>query len=453
VGLKRTEKEEIFVKRIGISKGPASALLAAGALLLTGVHAQAATETVLFTFVDTSTNENGGPISGLAADANGNLYGTTFGTGACSVGCGEVFKLTSNGNGQFTLSVLYSFQGSGVGDGANPMGAPILDSAGNIYGTTFAGGNGSGIVYKLTLMANGTYHETVLHTFGAFGTNDGTQPFSTLVFDKQGNLYGTTNQGGGGASNTFCQNGCGTVFKLSPNSNGPWTETVIHSFPGMQGSTDGQNPHGGVIFDAAGNLWGTTENGGNMRACVRFEDVTGCGTVFKLTEQSNGQWEETTLFKFAGQSTGFNPWDGLVIDKAGNLYGMTTNGGNASGTVFEVTPTSSGVTEKVIHSFTNGNDGSNPFNGLTIDASGNLYGTVDFGGPTDHGIVFKLTPNGNGTWTEDVLYAFTGGTDGADPMDDRVVVDSAGNVFGTTFNGGDFGLCTLGCGVVFEVTQ
>jgi uncharacterized repeat protein (TIGR03803 family) len=442
------------VKRIGIWNGPMPAVMAAGALILIGVPSQAATETVLYTFVDTSTNENGGPISGLASDAKGNLYGTTFGTGACSVGCGEVFKLTSNGSGQFTFSVLYSFQGSGVGDGANPNGAPILDSAGNIYGTTVSGGNGSGVVYKLTPMANGAYSETVLHVFGAFGTNDGTQPYSTLAFDKEGNLYGTTNQGGGGASNTFCQNGCGTVFELSPSSNGTWTETVIHSFPGTQGSTDGQNPHGGVVFDASGNLWGTTQTGGDMKTCIQLGDATGCGTVFKLTPESNGQWEETTLFKFTGENTGFNPWDGLVIDRAGNLYGMTTNGGGASGTVFEVTPLrGGGVTEKVIHAFTNGTDGANPFNGLTIDASGNLYGTVDFGGVADNGIVFKLTPDGNGTWTEDILYTFTGGTDGGDPMDDRVVVDSSGNVFGTTFNGGDFGICPAGCGVVFEVMQ
>ena len=153
--------------------------------------AHAATEIVLHTWVDTSTNENGGPVSGLAMDAAGNLYGTTLGTGACSVGCGSVFKLNRQGRGKFAFQNLYNFRGSFAGgDGANPYGAPILDSAGNIYGTTMAGGNGSGVVYKLTLQPGGKYKESVLHVFGAPGSNDGTQPFSTLTFDSAGNLYG-----------------------------------------------------------------------------------------------------------------------------------------------------------------------------------------------------------------------------------------------------------------------
>ena len=467
------------MNRIAILSSPAPAVMAAGAriqrattgraprtlvalavmLLPLAAVSPAATETVLHTFVDTSSNENGGPVSGLAADASGNLYGTTYGTAACSVGCGQVFKMTRNSSG-FTFTTIYSFLGSIAGDGSNPNGAPILDSQGNIYGTTVFGGNGSGVVYKLSAEPNGTYRETVLHVFGASGGNDGTQPYSTLVFDKAGNLYGTTNQGGGGAGGTFCLNGCGTVYKLAPNANGSWTESVIHSFPGTKGNTDGQNPHGGLVFDAAGNLWGTTQTGGNMRACLAFGDPTGCGTVFELTPQSNGQWVESTLFAFRGEATGFNPWDGLVIDQAGRLYGMTTNGGGGNGAVFQLTPGTGGrVTETIIHPFAvcgqTCPDGGNPFNGLTIDGAGNLYGTVDLGGngggPPGHGIVFKLTPNTDGTWTEDILYAFTGGADGGDPMDDRVVVDATGTVFGTTFNGGQTGICTQGCGVVFQV--
>jgi len=449
-------------ERARLWRAASNAVALAAVLLAVGPsRMEAATEKVLYTFVDTSTNENGGPISGLASDALGNLYGTTFGTGACSVGCGEVFKLTKESDGSFSLSVLYSFQGSIAGDGENPYGAPILDSAGNIYGTTTAGGNGSGIVYKLAPAGNGTYKETVLHVFGASGTKDGTSPYSTLAFDSHGNLYGTTNQGGGGEGGTFCLNGCGTVFKLSPNANGTWKETVIHSFPGTRGSTDGQNPHGGVVFDSEGNLWGTTQTGGNMHACVQFGDPTGCGTVFELTPQANGTWKETTLFEFAGESTGFNPWDGLVIDNAGNLYGMTTNGGGGNGAVFQLTPKAGGgVTESIIHPFTvcNGTcpDGANPFNGLTIDNSGNLYGTVDLGGDgggvPGHGVVFQLVPTSADTWQENILYAFTGGADGAMPLDDRVVVDAAGNVFGTTFNGGQTGICPAGCGVVFQIT-
>jgi uncharacterized repeat protein (TIGR03803 family) len=428
-------------------------------LMPLAANSWAATEVVLHTYVDTEFSENGGPISGMAIDSSGNLYGTTYGVGSCSVGCGSVYKLTKQASGRFVYQTIYKFRG-GASDGENPYGAPILDSAGNIYGTTQNGGGG-GVVYKLSPNANGTYQETVIHSFGAFGSNDGSEPFSTLAFDAAGNLYGTTNQGGGGAGGTFCLNGCGTVFELSPNSDGSWTETVIHSFPGTKGNTDGQNPHGGVVFDNAGNLWGTTQTGGNLQACLQFLDVSGCGTVFELTPQGNGQWEETTLFEFSGEGTGFNPWDGLVIDAAGNLYGMVTNGGGGNGAVFKLTPQSGGgVTETIIHPFkvcgTICTDGANPENGITIDSAGNLYGTTDLGGgggvPQGNGVVFKLTPNSNGTWKEQILHRFTGGSDGAFPLDDHVAVDSNGNVFGTAFNGGQIGLCPAGCGVVYEIT-
>jgi len=456
------------VKRIGISSRPASAVLAAGAravvlamaVWVLPANSWAATEVVLHTFTDTNTNENGGPISGLAADADGNLYGTTYGTGACSVGCGSVFRLTKLADGKFSFQTIYRFSGLAL-DGENPYGAPVVDSAGNVYGTTVFGGSG-GVVYKLVPMENGQYKETVLHFFGAFGTNDGSQPYSSLVFDKAGNLYGTTNQGGGGAGGTFCLNGCGTVFKLAPNHDGSWTESVIHRFPGTKGNTDGQNPRGGLVFDSAGNLWGTTQTGGNMQGCLAFLDPTGCGTVFELTLQPDGKWKESTRFKFAGESTGFNPWDGLVIDHENNLYGMVTNGGGGNGAVFKLTPKpGGGVKEKIIHAFAPCGvatcpDGANPENGLAIDSLGNLYGTADLGGggggiPQGHGVVFKLTSNADGTWTEHILHRFTGLADGAFPLDDQVVVDSAGNVFGTAFNGGHIGLCPVGCGVVYQI--
>jgi uncharacterized repeat protein (TIGR03803 family) len=280
--------------------------------------------------------------------------------------------------------------------------------------------------------------------------------------DSQGNLYGTTNQGGGGAGGTFCLNGCGTVFKLAPKGDGTYTESVIHSFPGTSGNSDGENPRGGLVFDSAGNLWGTTQTGGNFEACVTFQDFTGCGTVFKLSPQANGKWTESLLFEFSGESTGFNPWDGLVIDTAGNLYGMTTNGGGGNGAVFELTPQPDGtVTETIIHPFkpcgSTCTDGANPENGLSIDAAGNLYGTTDLGGhggsPTGHGVVFKLTQHTDGSWQETILHQFTGGADGAFPLDDHLAVNATGNVFGSAFNGGTAGLCPAGCGVIFEIVQ
>jgi uncharacterized repeat protein (TIGR03803 family) len=413
----------------------------------------------------------GGPVSGLAMDANGNLYGTTRlgGLGSCTEGCGVVFKLTRNSKGGVTYSVIHSFVGF-ASDGGNPFGAPIVDTAGNVYGTTTDGGKaGCGVVYRLSPTATGKYQETILHSFNRFAkpNDDGCNPESYLVSDAAGNLYGTTNKGGGGGENgTFCSNGCGSVFKLAPNGDGTYTENVIHSFPGTKGNTDGQNPVGGLVFDSAGNLWGSTQAGGN-----------GNGTVFELTPNSDGTYTESTLFMFTGASTGFDPNTDLVIDKAGNLYGTAVNGGLGHGVVFKVTPQpGGGVKESIIHAFVLCNttvcpDGIFPFNGLTIDGNGTLYGTVDLGGGASNqcstgtpalgcGIVYKLTPNAQGKFTETILYRFQGFADGATPEDDRLVIDASGSIFGTTAEGGNSTACPAdgfgtpgGCGVVFEVTQ
>jgi uncharacterized repeat protein (TIGR03803 family) len=424
-------------------------------------------EKVLHTF-DIATA--GFPVSGLAMDANGSLYGTTLrgGGGTCSEGCGVVFKLTKNDQGGLTYSILHSFVGF-ASDGGDPFGAPIVDSAGNVYGTTTLGGTGDcGVVYRLSPTAGGKYKETILHSFKKFSTrnDDGCNPESYLVSDAAGNLYGTTNTGGGGVSNTFCDNGCGSVFKLAPKGDGTYAESVIHSFPGTKGNTDGRNPVGGLVFDSAGNLWGSTQGGGN-----------GNGTVFELTPNSDGTYTESTLFMFTGASTGFDPNTDLVIDKAGNLYGTATNGGlnNGNGVVFKVTPQpGGGVKESIIHTFSRCNatvcpDGVSPFNGLTIDSNGTLYGTVDLGGGASNqcgappafgcGIVYKMTPNAQGKFTETILYRFQGFADGATPEDDRLVIDADGNIFGSTAEGGNSTACPSdgfgtpgGCGVVFEVT-
>jgi uncharacterized repeat protein (TIGR03803 family) len=265
---------------------------------------------------------------------------------------------------------------------------------------------------------------------------------------------------------TFCDNGCGSVFKLAPNGDGRYAESVIHSFPGTKGNTDGRNPVGGLVFDSAGNLWGSTQGGGSV----------GNGTVFELTPNSDGTYTETTLYSFTGASTGFDPNTNMVIDKAGNLYGTAVNGGLGHGVVFRVTPQpGGGVKESIIHAFVLCNatvcpDGIFPFNGLTIDANGTLYGTVDLGGGASNqcstgtpalgcGIVYKLTPNAQGKFTETILYRFQGFADGATPEDDRLVIDASGNIFGTTAEGGNSTACPAdgfgtpgGCGVVFEIT-
>jgi uncharacterized repeat protein (TIGR03803 family) len=427
----------------------------------------ASREVVLHTF---NLATAGDPVSGLALDANGSLYGTTRlgGPGSCGEGCGVVFKLSKNSQGGITYSVLHTF--AGFPDGGNPFGAPIVDSAGNVYGTTTDGGQaGCGVVYRLSPSAGGKYEETILHSFNKLNTRnaDGCNPESYLVPDAAGNLYGTTNTGGGGGMNgTLCDNGCGSVFKLAPNGNGTYTESVIHSFPGTKGNTDGQNPVGGLVFDSAGNLWGSTQGGGSV----------GDGTVFELTPNSDGTYTESTLYSFTGASTGFFPNTDLVIDKANNLYGTAVNGGLGHGVVFKVTPQpGGGVQESIVHAFALCNstvcpDGLSPFNGLTIDANGVLYGTVDLGGGATNqcstgapalgcGIVYKLTPNAQGEFTETILYRFQGFADGATPEDDRLVIDAHGNIFGTTAQGGNSKACPSdgfgtpgGCGVVFVVT-
>lgn len=448
----------------GIARGTVAAL--AVILILIPNSWAASREIVLHTF---NLATAGDPVSGLAMDANGSLYGTTRlgGLGSCTEGCGVVFKITKSNEGGVTYSVIHSFAGFAF-DGGNPFGSPIVDSTGNVYGTTpNGGGAGCGVVYQLSPSVDGEYRETILHSFNRLNTrnDDGCGPESYLVSDAAGNLYGTTNRGGGGGvSNTFCDNGCGSVFKLTPNGDGTYTESVIHSFPGTKGNTDGQNPVGGLVFDSAGNLWGSTPAGGN-----------GHGTVFELTPNSDGTYTESTLFMFTGASTGFNPNTNLVIDKAGNLYGTAVNGGLGHGVVFRVTPQlGGGVKESIIHAFALCNstvcpDGVTPFNGLTIDANGVLYGTVDLGGGASNqcstgapalgcGVVYKLTPNAQGKFTETILYRFQGFADGATPEDDRLVVDAGGNVFGTAAQGGNSTACPAdgfgtpgGCGVVFVV--
>ena len=431
----------------------------------------AAQETVLHTFVNGS--DGSLPFGGLTFDANGNLYGTADLGG--EFGDGAVYELTPDASGGFTFQTIHSFS-QAKDAGGNPQSGVVFDTEGNLYGTTTQGGTGGcGIAYELSPPATkgGAWTETILHNFGGVS---GCGPSGYLIFDQEGNLYGTTFGGGGGVNTPLCTNatgGCGTVYKLS-KVNGKWTETTIHHFTGE--NLDGQEPSGGLVFDQAGNLWGATYVGGNGHSVTCGDQDGGvgdCGTVFELTPEAGGTWKETTLFSFSDDNTGFNPFTNLVIDKEGHLYGTAVNGGNdLGGLVFKLTPEGSGkVTESIVHQFDGGTDGLNPFNGLTMDAAGNLYGAVQNGGgtttvcvggfvPIGCGVVYKLTPNSSSTtWTETILYDFLGSSDGAIPLDDRVAVDANGNVFGTASAGGDFnfnktgcaGNLPGGCGVVFEV--
>lgn len=305
--------------------------------------------------------------------------------------------------------------------------------------------------------------EIPLYTFS--GLSDGAAPTGPLIFDSNGNLYGTT-VNGGDTNGSNCPGlspptGCGVVFKLTPPSSGSgsWTETVLYTFTG---SSDGSYPQAGLVFDLKGNLYGTASSGGDTSGsnCTPFG---GCGVVFELTPPSGGSgaWTETVIHTFTGEPDGSLPYAGLIFDSLGkNLYGTTVGGGAYNfGTVFELSPPPSGKgawTEDVLYSFTGVIDGNNPFASLIFDPSGNLYGTA-FGGSRGSGVAFELSPPSGDTalWTENVLYNFAGAKDGGSPYG-NLIFDSNGNLYSTAAIGGDThgSNCktTGGCGVVFELT-
>ncbi len=402
------------------------------ALLATGsAYAQTYTENVLHFFAGPPDGSD--PGSGnLVRDAQGNLYGVTFegGTsGNCyGVGCGTVFKVHASGG----ETVLYSF--TGPPDGDSPYSGLVLDGKGNLYGTTPFGGTstacgvGCGTIFKID--AGG--RETVLYNFTGTG-GDGAQPSSTLVLDAQGNLYGSTSYGG--VACPLSGYGCGTVFKLDTTGR----ETVLYRFTDLGG--DGAYPGGNLVLDASGNLYGVTGAGGS----------NGTGTVFKV--DTNGH--EIVLYSFGEPPDGTEPAS-LTRDAQGNLYGVTFNGGTGTssycpyigcGTVFKLDTTGR---ETVLHSFTGtGGDGANPVGTLVQDEQGNLYGTTTAGGTAYDfcaggcGTAFEVDPTGK----ETVLYSFIG-TDGQDPTA-GLAPDEQGNLYGT--NGCPPQHNEGGCGTVFEL--
>jgi len=351
------------------------------------------------------------------------------------------FVLTHSAQAQ-TFKVIHNF--SGGGDGGVPTAGVIMDEAGNLYGTTCGslcgyGGGNSGNVFKLT-HKNSAWIINPLYTFS--GGNDGGSPGATVVFGPDGNLYGTTYYGGGDGCGG---SGCGTVFQLKPYPTAcktaicGWQETVLYRFTG---GSDGATPgRGDLIFDKAGNLYGTAQGGGNQAGVC--SEIGGCGVVFELTP-SNGGWTESVLYSFTGGSDGAAPPGGVIFNNIGNLYSTTTFGGNLDcvnswglgcGTVFELTPSGQGWTENVLYTFQNGNDGRGwPYVGLIFDNSGNLYGTTVNGGANGGGSVFKLTPS-NGGWTFATSFSFPGGFDTAGP-EASLTMDAAGNLYGTTIGGG-----------------
>ena len=400
---------------------------------LTAQRAEGQTFKVIHNF--TGGTDGFDPMTGLTLDKTGNLCGTTAGWGSggndCTHGtvCGTVFNLSPSG----FLNTIHVFRQ--VNDGAAPQARVVFGPDGSLYGTTSYGGGcssngGCGVVFKLTPPARvlptalTDWTTTVLYRFSGA---DGADPQGELVFDRDGSIYGTTRWGG--PSND------GVVYKLA-YSGGAWTESVLYTFTG---GSDGGMPVNGVVLDEAGNLYGTTYEGGSGW----------WGVVFRLSPSGSG-WQESVLHTFLGGDDGGRA-RGLVFDTSGNLYG-TTDGvyPNADGTVFMLSPSGSEWTYSVIYNFTEGYI-PGP-RGLTLDPTGNLYGITGMGGSYGYGNVFKLTSGGRG-WTYTDLHDFTGGLDGGAPLG-NVMLDSSGNIYGTATEGGDPQWCKGygGCGVVFEIT-
>jgi uncharacterized repeat protein (TIGR03803 family) len=413
------------------------AWLCALALVATGsaqAQSQTSRSSYTFTVVHTLKGPPDGAFSwsGLVRAPDGNLYGSTWagGThpncaGGLGVGCGTLFRLDSSGKER----AIYSFVGL---PGPIHLYGELLPSRnGDFYGLTNEGGtstacyNGCGTIFHL----DEKYRLTVLYNFGANGgTSDANWPAGDLVRDKDGNLYGTSSAGG--------YNNDGTIFKFSKSG----VESVLYRFTG---GSDGAGPSADLLLDSAGNLYGTAASGGG--SC-------NCGTVFKLDH--NGVL--AVLYTFPGGTAGANPLAGLTRDSAGNFYGITAGGGLATcggnygcGTVFKL---ASDGTESVLHAFSGNPDGELPVSLPTRDAHGNLYGVTYVGGDSacgdvGCGVVYEVTPEGK----ERVLHAFSGGKEGALPWG-PMYINRAGELVGTTQEGGKFDLCSNGCGIVYKLS-
>jgi uncharacterized repeat protein (TIGR03803 family) len=379
--------------------------------------ALAQTETVLYNFCSLADCADGAdPQANLIQDSSGKFYGITYFGGANSKG--SVYKLSPEG----VETVLHSF-GATSTDGTYPQAGLVMDKSGNLYGTTYNGGEygysrfsyGYGTIFKIS--TDGT--ETILYNFGATKAS-GTVPIAGLVMDSKGNLYGT-NAGGG-------KYGQGTIFKLTPTG----TETALYNFGAT--ANDGINPST-LLMDKSGNFYGTCGRGGQY----------GNGIVFELTASRS----YSILHEFGSiANDGANPDSAVVMDSAGNLYGVTENGGAHWGTVYELSPGMGGAwTETILHNFEGAakNDGSNPAGVPALDKQGNLYGTTYWGGNPGFGTVYKVTAAGD----ETVLFNFNGNPSGTNPWG-GLLLNSKGNLYGTATTGG---VGTYGAsGVVYEVT-
>jgi len=375
---------------------------------LTCSSAGAANFQTLYAF--TGGQDGQAPFS-LIQDAAGNLYGATFAGGDVTCQCGTIFKVATDGS----ETTLYSFKGGN--DGAYPQTGLARDSAGNLYGATNGTGDLPGTVFKLDPSGD----LTTLHIFQELG--DGKNPLGSPIIDRKGRLYGTTIHGG--------QVGRGTVYRIAPNGK----ERVLHSFGGTSREGDGDSPASALIMDRDGNLYGTTIAGGSS-ACGSGGCCagTGCGTVFKIAPDGT----TTILYRFLNDGHGKFPVGSLAMDRTGDLYGMTQQGGGA-GTIFKLEPDG---TKSELYLFGIGTGGV-PHAGLIIDRHGNLFGTAE-GGANGDGVAFELSARGAYT----VLHDFT---DANNPSTNNLILDADGNLFGAT-RAQSFE-CPASCGTVFEITR
>jgi len=388
-------------------------------LIATTIVAAPAAQAQSYSVLANFTGTNGNNPLYVTLDEAGNLYGTTYYGGRYGTsGPGTVFRLTRHAS-TWIFTSLYDF--SGQADGGKPYGGVVFGPDGALYGTAASGGlYGYGVVYKLqpppsrctTVVCYWT--ETVLYNFDL---SDGSAPQGNLTFDHAGNIYGTALYGGYG--------GAGVAYKLSP-SQGQWNLTVLHSFTN---GSDGGIPVDGMIFDQAGNLYGTSEGGSyNL------------GVVYELTLGTSG-WSETVLHNFAGGTDGEYP-AGLAMDSHGNIYGITGGSGDPNwGTIFELQPTTNGFSYSVLYAFTPQLGGEPGFTNVPIlYSTGNLYSALTFG----PGLVFELSPS-DGSWNFTTLHNFSG-QDGHNPGG-GMALDAQGNLYGTAEGGG-----TGGFGIVWEIT-
>lgn len=405
----------------GLTVGATTAALAIVFALTIGTTGTAHAQTYRLVYSFTGGLDGGQPYSGVTLNRGGDLYGTTH-TGNQGTNWGQVYRLQRRGsnygfvdlalfdgtleapvtfgpNGSiystspnnltiyqhgyvlnvsppqnavcdtvlclWFATVIYGFSGGADGDMPN-YGAVIFDQAGNMYGTTSGGGSGNGVVYEM--MGSGVnWTEQAIYAFS--GTPDGATPLGGVVLDTAGNLYGTTTAGGA--------SGNGAVYELSRSGNG-WTEQVLYSFTG---GSDGSYPTAGLILDASGNLYGSTNTGG----------AGGGGTVFELSPSGGGHWTYSLLSSLSGGAN-CGPWSPLALN-GGNLYGTTVcDGSNSDGNVFELSSSGNSWTYSSLYDFTGGNDGKFPYGGVTLDSSGNLYGTTLRGGLSLQGVVWTITP-------------------------------------------------------------